>query len=103
MMTLSQNRLTHERRAMKVYRRAFLLALKNVPDPTGQAAHMLAALEALLATQDTYSDLNMAFRDVTIFERIHPDMDAFGTSLGLSATEIDDLFRLALQIEAVGS
>lgn len=99
MPEFGQNRLANERKTMTVYRRAFILALRNLPDPSGEAPHMLAALEALAATQDHYSDLNMALRDVTIFERNHPDMVAFGTSLGMSETQIDDLFRLAIHIE----
>jgi hypothetical protein len=36
---------------------------------------------------------------VTQVVRLHPDMDAFRVQFGASEAELDDLFRLALQIE----
>jgi len=36
---------------------------------------------------------------VTQVLRLHPDMEAFRVQFGARETELDDLFRLALQIE----
>lgn len=95
--------LKRERAEMKVYRRAFNLMLMQLPDPAGNLAHMLEALDAMIGAAGTYSDLAMAVRDVTLFERTHPDMDAFGTTLGISATDLDQMFRIAMAIEAGAS
>lgn len=101
MPDLGSGALIVERRAMKAYRRAFMLALAQIPAEGN--AHMLAALDAHPDMADPYSALAMAVRDVTIFERTHPDMDGFALALGLTPEAVDDIFRLAMQIEAVAA
>jgi hypothetical protein len=56
--------------------------------------------------QSFWGDLDTpsAFRDdpagtAAQVVRLHPDMDAFRVQFGASEAELDDLFRLALQIE----
>ena len=85
---------------MIVYRRAFRLALAQMP-PTVPLLfpHRLAEIEDGISDLGEYSDLKMALADVTIFERLHPDMEAFRVSMGATHEELDDLFRLALYIE----
>lgn len=81
---------------MQAYRRAFRLALHQTP--YGET-NILVAIEAHVATLDPYNSVRMAWGDVTIFERNHPDMSMF-SELGLSDEQIDDIFRLAQSIEA---
>lgn len=84
------------RDTMKVYRRAFRLALQQTPYGD---TNLLVAIEAHVATLDPYNSVRMAWEDVTIFERNHPDMSMF-SELGLTDEQIDDIFRLAQSIEA---
>jgi hypothetical protein len=84
------------RSGVKVYRRAFRLALQQTPYGD---ANLLVAIEAHVATLDPYDSIRMAWEDVTIFERNHPDMSMF-LALGLTDEQIDDIFRLAQSIEA---
>lgn len=87
---------TSFRNVMRVYRRAFRLALQQTP--YGET-NILVAIEAHVATLDPYNSVRMAWEDVTIFERTHPDMSMF-SELGLTDEQIDDIFRLAQSLEA---
>ena len=86
------------RNNIKVYRRAFRLALQQTPY---EDTNLLVAIEAQVSTLDPYDSTRMAWSDVTLFERNHPDMSMF-SELGLTDEQIDDIFRLAESVEIAG-
>jgi hypothetical protein len=74
--------------------------MKQVP-ATG-FAHLLDRVEQTVADSravDPYAGIVLWADKVTQVVRLHPDMDAFRVQFGASEAELDDLFRLALQIE----
>jgi hypothetical protein len=87
-----------------VYRRAFMLALRYIPAPTDAFPHMLAALDDAVANEviaeGDYGDLGMAVRDVTKFERNHPDMVVFATKVGITTEQVDQIFIIAMRIQS---
>jgi hypothetical protein len=93
--------LAAERAQMNPFAAAFWQAMKQVP-ATG-FAHLLDRVEQTIAAAravDPYAGIVLWADKVTQVVRAHPDMDAFRVQFGASETELDDLFRLALQIEA---
>ncbi len=92
--------LAAERAQMNPFAAAFWQAMKQVP-ATG-FAHLLDRVEQTVAAAravDPYAGIVLWADKVTQVVRAHPDMDAFRVQFGASETELDDLFRLALQIE----
>jgi hypothetical protein len=93
--------LAAERAQMKPFRTAFTFAMKATP-ATGYA-HLLdrvtQTVEAARAL-DPFADIVIWSDRVTQIVRTHSDMDAFAALFDLSPEEVDDLCRLALQIEA---
>lgn len=92
--------LAAEREAMNPYYTAFRFAMKQTP-ATGYA-HLLDRVTQTVAAareQDPYSSLVIWADSVTQIVRTHNDMDNFATLFNLSPAELDDLCRLALQIE----
>ncbi len=95
--------LAAERATMNPFYTAFRFAMKATP-ATG-FAHLLDKVTATVAAaraQDPFSDIVIWNDSVTQVVRTHPDMTAFRVLFGLSETQLDDLCRLAMQIE-VGS
>jgi hypothetical protein len=92
--------LAAERAQMNPFAAAFWQAMRQVP-ATG-FAHLLDRVEQTIADAravDPYAGIVLWADKVTQVVRLHPDMDAFRVQFGASETELDDLFRLALQIE----
>jgi hypothetical protein len=92
--------LAAERAQMNPFAAAFWQAMKQVP-ATG-FAHLLDRVEQTVAAAravDPYAGIVLWADKVTQVVRLHPDMDAFRVQFGASEAELDDLFRLALQIE----
>ena len=92
--------LAAERAQMNPYAAAFWQAMKQVPAPG--FIHLLDRVEQTVAAAravDPYADIVIWFDRVTQVLRLHPDMEAFRVQFGARETELDDLFRLALQIE----
>ncbi len=93
--------LAAERATMNPFYTAFRFAMKATP-ATG-FAHLLDKVTATVAAaraQDPFSDIVIWNDSVTQVVRTHPDMTAFRILFGLSETQLDDLCRLAMQIEA---
>jgi hypothetical protein len=93
--------LAAERAQMNPFAAAFWQAMKQVPAPGFD--HLLDRVEQTIAAAravDPYAGVVLWADKVTQVVRLHPDMDAFRVQFGASETELDDLFRLALQIEA---
>ena len=103
---LAARALHAERQAMRPFRRAFREAMSRTPAPGDLSKtfpHMLAAFDAAVAEErraDPYAPLVKWHDDVTQMVRLHPDMGAFAERFGVSDEALDDLFRLALRIEA---
>jgi hypothetical protein len=83
-------RLDVERDAMVVSRFQARAALMG--------ADLLAATDALVAEADELTKL--AWADAGTFERRSPAIASLGAQLGLTDTQIDDLFRAAALIHA---
>ncbi len=93
--------LAAERAAMQPFYTAFRFAMKATP--AAGFAHLLERVTQTIAAaraQDPFSDIVIWADSVTQVLRTHPDMETFRQTFGLSETQLDDLFRLALQIEA---
>jgi hypothetical protein len=103
---LAARALYAERQAMQPFRRAFMAAMAQTPAPGALSQafpHMLAAYDAQIAAaraKDPYDPLVIWHDNVVQMVRLHPDMGAFAQQFGVSDAALDDLFRLALQIEA---
>ena len=103
---LAARALHEERRAMQPFRRAFMAAMRMTPAPGDLSKvfpHMLAAYDAAVAEErraDPYAPLVIWHDNVVQMLRLHPDMGAFAKRFGVSDEALDDLFRLAMQIEA---
>ena len=92
--------LAAERAQMNPYAAAFWQAMKQVPAVGFE--HLLDRVEKTVAAAravDPYADIVIWFDRVTQVLRLHPEMEAFRVQFGASETELDDLFRRALQIE----
>ncbi len=92
--------LAAERAQMNPFAAAFWQAMKQVPAVGFE--HLLDRVEQTVAAAravDPYADIVIWFDRVTQVLRLHPEMEAFRVQFGASETELDDLFRLALQIE----
>jgi hypothetical protein len=92
--------LAAERAQMNPYAAAFWQAMKQVRAPGFM--HLLDRVEQAVTAaraDDPYADIVIWFDRVTQVLRLHPEMEAFRVQFGASETELDDLFRLALQIE----
>lgn len=90
--------LADERTRMAAYRLAF-------EDACAQSAYgagtLLEAVDAAL--QAVSASERRRYQNITIFERLRPEIGAFLQSpagINLTDAQIDDLFRLAMQIEA---
>jgi hypothetical protein len=93
--------LAAERAAMNPFYTAFRFAMKQTPAATHP--HLLARVTQTVAAaraQDPFSDLVIWADSVTQIVRTHPDMTAFATLFDLTPEALDDLCRLAMQIEA---
>lgn len=65
------------------------------------ALYKMNLLSTVQAHMETVDDISkMAWADAQIFKRSSPTMKALAVELGLSDTQLDDLFRLAETIEA---
>jgi hypothetical protein len=92
--------LAAERAQMNPFAAAFWQAMKQVPAVGFE--HLLDRVEQTVAAAravDPYADIVIWFDRVTQVLRLHPEMEAFRVQFGASEAELDDLFRLALQIE----
>jgi hypothetical protein len=94
------NLLAAERAQMNPYAAAFWQAMKQVPalgfvHLLDRVEHTVTAARAV----DPYADIVIWFDRVTQVLRLHPEMEAFRVQFGATETELDDLFRRALQIE----
>lgn len=93
--------LAAERAVMNPFYTAFRFAMKQTP--TAGHAHLLARVTQTVAAaraQDPFSELVIWADSVTQIVRTHPDMTAFAALFSLTPEALDDLCRLALQIEA---
>ena len=90
------------RATAEAWRRAFMAALTQLSGPSGNG-HMKAALDAHRATLADDDPLALAVDTVTIFQRWHPDMEAFGAALGIDTDHLDTIMRLAMAIESQAS
>lgn len=59
---------------------------------------LLDAAEAVIGQADALTRL--AWSEATEFRRMSPTIDAMGAALGLTATQLDDLFEIAMGITA---
>ncbi len=93
--------LAAERAGMNPFYTAFRFAMKQTP-ATGYA-HLLDRVTQTVAAaraQDPFSDLVIWVDSVTQIVRTHEDMTDFAVLFDLTPEGLDDLCRLALQIEA---
>lgn len=93
--------LAAERAGMVPYYTAFRFAMKQTPAPGFD--HLLDKVMQTVAAaraQDPFGDIVIWSDSVTQVVRLHPDMEAFRVLFGLTPEALDDLFRLAMQIEA---
>ncbi len=93
--------LAAERAGMMPFYTAFRFAMKQTP--AAGFAHLLDKVTQTVAAaraQDPFADIVIWSDSVTQVVRLHPDMEAFRVLFGLSPAALDDLFRLAMQIEA---
>jgi len=61
-------------------------------------AGVLPAVMALMASLAEIDDARMAWEYATVVQRQSPFISTLGASLGLTETQIDDLFRAAAQV-----
>ena len=62
-------------------------------------AAMLAGVESLMQDPATDPIVVIAWQDATTFKRLSPAVISIGASLGITDTELDDLFRAAALLE----
>jgi len=62
-------------------------------------AGLLDAVETLMANPGTPAAARIAWEYATVIQRHSPFINTLGPALGLSETQIDDLFRVAATIE----
>ena len=89
--------LAKEREGMAAYRLAFEDACSQTP--VGNAS-LLEAIDDLLAALPSLQARR--YNNITIFERLKPEVTAFlqnPEAINLTDEQVDDLFRLAMQIE----
>lgn len=94
--------LAAERATMMPFYTAFRFAMRQTP--AAGFDHLLDRVMQTVAAaraQDPFSDIVIWSESVTQVVRLHPDMEAFRVLFGLTPEALDDLFRLAMQIEAV--
>jgi hypothetical protein len=93
--------LAAERAGMVPFYTAFRLAMKQTP-ATGFAHLLDRVTQAVAAARvaDPFSDIVIWSDSVTQIVRTHPDMTAFAALFDLTPEALDDLCRLAMQIEA---
>ena len=90
--------LAAERAGMRAYRLAFEDVCAATPYGDGT---LLDATDALLAGLPARQARR--YGNITIFERLRPEVPAFlqnPDAINLTDAQIDDLFRLAMRIEA---
>lgn len=95
---LREAALAEERTRMAAYRLAFEDACARSAYGPGT---LLEAVDATL--QAVSASERRRYRNITIFERLRPEIGAFlqnPAGINLTDAQIDDLFRLAMQIEA---
>jgi hypothetical protein len=94
--------MREERARMKVYRRAFRWTLALIPY---QGGTVLSAVDAVVAALSSYDPLRMAWIDVVLFERPHPDIELLRVhpSLNWTPAQMDAVFQAAMSREAGGS
>lgn len=61
-------------------------------------AGLMAQAETAVASADPV--IQLAWAEANVFERNSPAIAALGAAIGLTETELDDLFRAAMQIKA---
>jgi hypothetical protein len=92
--------LAAERAQMNPFAAAFWQAMKQVP--AAGFSHLLDRVDQTVVAARAvapYADIVLWSDKVTQVVRLHPEMETFRVQFGASETELDDLFRLALQIE----
>lgn len=95
--------LQAERVAMNPFYTAFRFAMKATPAAGyDHLLHKVTSSVAAARAQDPFSDIVIWNDSVTQIIRLHPDMEVFRTLAGLTEIQLDNLCRLALQIEAGG-
>lgn len=101
---IAADALVRERAAMRVYKRAFNLALAAA-EPMGTltsaypgATTMLELVEAYVADPAADAGVVRARADVTEYIRTHADVAGIQTVFGLTDAEVDDLFRAAMAL-----
>ena len=63
-----------------------------------EAADLLDAAEAIVADPETPRNARLAWEYAITIERVNPFIDQFAAVLGLSATQVDEIFEAAAQI-----
>lgn len=92
--------LAQERATLRPFRAAMQKALLRVPGPA-PFANRLAMVEQIVADPATSEEARIAWRSVTQFERLHPDVLTWAPAIGIGEpVALDGLFRLAMAIEA---
>lgn len=90
--------LAELRPTMRAYRLAFEDACSQTAYGEGTLLEAIDALLALLGSAQT-----RRYNNITIFERLKPEVTAFlqnPQAINLTDTEVDNLFILAMEIEA---
>lgn len=92
--------LAAERARMAPFYTAFRFAMRATP-AVGYAHLLDRVTQTIIAAraEDEFADIVIWAESVTQVLRMHPDMEGFRVLFGLTATQLDDLFRLAMQIE----
>lgn len=93
--------LAAERAGMTPFYTAFRFAMRQTP--SAGYAHLLDRVTQTVAAAraaDPFSDIVIWSDSVTQVVRLHPDMEDFRVLFQLTPAQLDDLFRLAMQIEA---
>lgn len=99
MPEIDGGRTARVRAGMRASRRAFMLACADTPHGGGT---LYEAVQAALAGLPATHRARIALETITEFRRTRSDMGAFAARFGLSAEDMDALFRRAMQIEAEG-
>jgi hypothetical protein len=97
----AEETLAAERAQMNPNYTAFRFAMRATP--AAGYAHLLDRVTQTVAvarSADPFADIVIWSESVTRVVRMHPDMTSFATAFDLTPESLDDLCRLALQIEA---
>lgn len=85
------------RETATVYKRAMRQAMKFFPSASHN--HMLEEIDVSVSALPDYHPAKDAWRDVSEFQRNHPDVAALAAPFGLTDSEIDALFVVAIALE----